>query len=900
MRCHRERVAGPAVMQLRKWSDLQVELNISEFCEALLSPTRELLLLLSYQCEALLLPLTAGKLSQSTSENGVDSERSYFEHLPLPSTSSFCSIEQTTSSIPGPMYDTPSSSETVHNAPNVAVPHGCCSTYRQCPAVFDVKSSAWGHCGDGYDQNYFKELLVVSGNCGVFIHCFRDRDENNETMKSASVDGLVEGKWVDWRPSAASTDNLQAREHLSFSSKGSESFSSAKPVAGTEAHHDFPDSCFTSKCWLKSFLVAVETTKSEGNFLAKFPVKPSLPHSAVVVSFAVNFRTSIFLDFLSCANPVSKAKKEDAALGKMTDNSLYPFTCSHLFSNSSHRLIGLVMTLLEHVPSGDTQAAGCEASKIVVVAAMIHQWGIQWLFPVFLPDYSPELGPKFEWTDFKFSENYLLCLSSSGLVLAWGSTTGKLVARLDILQCCGMNANPKFAQAHSMQCASAYDISDIPVEQGKEVHGKMTAKGIFKKIMVPFNCSQFAAVDEYGIVYLFCEDDFAHEENYWANKLSCFHHGHGMFTGWTVAGSEIGSQTVLSDPSRSQCSNILVGGNDRLSLTGYSYDMKPLEEVKHHMQRHGVQSEIILSGCSKKPSVYVTSTDISSIHIRRLLLPVYRFDRKDSIFFSSFGITRLTNKCDANNQQGFKVVHSPLTMPSSVLDDGGLQSSKYSGMCSVLEQETAFPGQAIGFSFQGSFYLTTQDGLFIVLPAVPVSSSILSGESFGYWRPILNSSSGNQMENFLETKDYREQWLPWKLEVLDRTLLYESPEEADRICLENGSFQEALSCRYHGIGVNLSITGHVMGISIALQFDIIAGWDLKIARLRCLHLALDYLKYDEIERSLEKLVDVNMAEEGILGLIFTSVYQIFCKVGNDSEVALASRIDEFFLCRFIV
>lgn len=44
-----------------------------------------------------------------------------------------------------------------------------------------------------------------------------------------------------------------------------------------------------------------------------------------------------------------------------------------------------------------------------------------------------------------------------------------------------------------------------------------------------------------------------------------------------------------------------------------------------------------------------------------------------------------------------------------------------------------------------------------------------------------------------------------------------------------------------------------------------------------------------MNRSLDMLVDVNLAEEGILRLLFTAVYQMLHKVGNDSEVALTSR-----------
>ena len=54
---------GPAILQLHKWGSSQAQLNLSEFREAFISPTRQLLLLLSYQCEALLIPLSTGEFS---------------------------------------------------------------------------------------------------------------------------------------------------------------------------------------------------------------------------------------------------------------------------------------------------------------------------------------------------------------------------------------------------------------------------------------------------------------------------------------------------------------------------------------------------------------------------------------------------------------------------------------------------------------------------------------------------------------------------------------------------------------------------------------------------------------------------------------------------------------------
>lgn len=53
---------GSAVLQLQKWRPSDVQLNLSQFREAFISPTRELLSLLSYQCEAMLLPLVKGEI----------------------------------------------------------------------------------------------------------------------------------------------------------------------------------------------------------------------------------------------------------------------------------------------------------------------------------------------------------------------------------------------------------------------------------------------------------------------------------------------------------------------------------------------------------------------------------------------------------------------------------------------------------------------------------------------------------------------------------------------------------------------------------------------------------------------------------------------------------------------
>lgn len=51
---------APAIVQLHKWEPSRLQENLAQFREAFLSPTRELILLLSYHQEVLLLPLIKG------------------------------------------------------------------------------------------------------------------------------------------------------------------------------------------------------------------------------------------------------------------------------------------------------------------------------------------------------------------------------------------------------------------------------------------------------------------------------------------------------------------------------------------------------------------------------------------------------------------------------------------------------------------------------------------------------------------------------------------------------------------------------------------------------------------------------------------------------------------------
>ncbi|XP_077212898.1 spatacsin carboxy-terminus protein isoform X2 [Tasmannia lanceolata] len=847
---------GPSVLQLQKWGHSQAQFNLSEFREAFISPTRELLLLLTYQCEALLLPLISGEVSFCTLMNKDDSDTNCSGVFQKPHSLPFGSTAQTASSRSDSLYNTPYTSEPVKMVHSSAFPLGSnLSTSKKYPVVCDVKSLAWGHCGDDYNQHKdtaFKELLFVSGDRGITVHGFCCPDKNNEGTKSAPEGEVVRGSWVEWGPSATP---MLGNAHDLNSDDGSGEYSMNN----------------TSKNWLRTFLTEVETVESEGNFMARFPAKSSFPCFAEVVSFNISFSTYTFSDFLSCHNPVSDEKENlcketllpeaDSHYGAAGMGIL--FQCSRVFSSSSHRSIGFVLTSAAPAPINCRLENGQSESKIIVVVSMVYQWGLQWVCSVEL-DSIPSLGPKFEWTDFKFSDELLICLNSSGLISIWDATTGKFIVRLDVLRCCGLNLKPQTRLEQSERSIEGHlapTNTDAQIDLCNEVYEKTTdqvqdhlcSKRVFKRLMVALNSSLLATVDECGIVYVICVDEYISDKYYSFNKLIPHfkYCGSGLLAAWKVAGSEIGGQRVFSDISNSPDLTFSSIENEKLSCTDHS-DRGKFWKKQKHSKGKGSQFYSNLSGLSSAAQMkdcHIPPSESLS-PMRRVFLPIDGFGEEDSICFSPFGITRLVNRCNLKDQKGFRIVHTCLHVASSVLDDRGLNMCLQPRCVRLPEKEKAFLGEAIGCLFQGYLYLVSQDGLSVVLPSVPVSPADLPVESIGYWQP--STYNGYRIKNLLAVEESKEFWRPWKIEVLDRALLYEGPEEADHICLEN-------------------------------------GWGLKIARMRHLQLALHYLKFEEIEQSLEMLVNVNLAEEGILRLLFTAIYQI-CKVGSENEIALASRL----------
>eukprot|EP00257_Ricinus_communis_P021930 XP_015581513.1 uncharacterized protein LOC8264038 isoform X1 [Ricinus communis] len=854
---------SPAILQLYKWGPSQCQLNLSEFREAFISPTRELLLLLSHQCEALLLPLVTG---DATDDNILETVHN--DHLQ--SQSSAASSSQ--------LSTHPSWSDTKENiSPTDASATDCengfsaedqISTSNSYPFICDVNSLAWGVCGDMYnphDDVTFRELLFVSNDFGVTVHAFRELIPDKTAVPTPILDDeFGQGRWVEWGPSSASAQNMKSQDSSGLFYEGTSTIAGVRKANENgeivqDAYEGVDQLLRTvaSKKWLRSFLAKAETVKSDGNIWTRFPEKTAFPCFAEVVSFSILDKNLPVLEFLSHGNSISDGEgsrhETDLRLdsdmnvaGGLSDScGASAYKCSRVFSSNSHCLIGFVLIMGDSffINSADETERG--RAKILLLVARLDISGIQWVSLVKLA-HSVNADHLTEWTDFCFSDNLLVCLNVSGLIYFHAANSGECIARLDVLQACGLNPQPSLGQQQnvSLFVKPQMKIVDRIHDKSTSQLGGLFGRRTFRKLLVASHTSLLAVVDECGVIYVICAGDFLPGNLYAYEKLlPRFQHlGLGMLVGWEAGGSEIGHQRAYSNnPSMRK---------DVASLLNCDRN-NALWTIQHgNIHEKGVQVDLPSLSFSASESIQCDSV----IHFqptRKVFLLSERFCQDDCMCFSPLGIIRLTKKDDSRNQRNLHVIHLNMNVGLGVHDDIGLDSRGKSLSC--LGKEEASIGEAIGCTFQGCLYLVNEVGLSVVLPSISFSSNFIPVETIGYRQHNFHTVNGiSSKKELLKLRDQKSS-SRLESEVLDRVLLYEGPEEADRLCLEN-------------------------------------GWDLKISRMRRLQMALHYLKYDEIEQSLEMLVGVNLAEEGILRLLFAAAYLMCHKNGSDSEVSAASRV----------
>ncbi|KAF3440484.1 hypothetical protein FNV43_RR18768 [Rhamnella rubrinervis] len=872
---------APSILQLHKWGPSHPQLNLSEFREAFISPTRQLLLLLSNQCEALLLPLATG-------DSRVSNEEKNDETLHCSGSGAFSSQALSLpSELDSRMDDLPCTSGLAVDFDGSSSFGSEISRFKSYPFVADVNSLAWGVCGDTYnlhEDSLFREFLFVSGNHGVTVHAFCKPYRNTATTRIESEGEFGHGNWVEWGPSATLVQNMEVEkatssfhdthrnvEDLKMANGNSETPDNVSSMGG---NNEFARGV-SSKRWLQSFCTKVEDIETDGKVWTRFPEKSSFPCSARVVSFNI-FSNFPFMEFLPLSNSLSNKEnlqeRVHDSVGDPSTNLEFPssglnlrpkilsstfgvgmdslYKCSRVFSSTSHNFVGFVLTLKDPVPINNSDGSERSMHKNIVLVARLDSWGIQWVSSIKLEE-SLNTDLLVEWTDFCFSENLLICLNSCGLIVFYSATSGECVIHLDILWTCGIKPQSGFLENNKFSVSADRKSIQVNLVHDRLVYqyGDCLGRKNFNKLITASHTSLLAVVDDNGVVYVICAGDYLGKEHHKYELLPhCQHLGLGMFVGWEVGGFDISCQRVYSDFDGYSNSNASSTGIPFWNNSGDSSFIK-FQEAKLHGKGKQYSCLSGFSAASETNKVF-HGVDAKSHLMRKIFLPTYKFSEDDSIFFSPFGITRLMRKHNLKDQKGSQIVHFNLHGESAVRDDSCLNSA-----CEMfyLQGMETFIGDAVACTFQGCFYLVTEGGLSVVLPSLSLSSNFFPVESIGYRQSSINSCTEYQLNHSLELKYSKQPWLPWNIEVLDRVLLYESTEEADRLCLEN-------------------------------------GWDLKTSHIRRLQLALDYLKFDEIEQSLEMLVGVNLAEEGILRLLFAAVYLMFSKVGSENDISASSRL----------
>ncbi|KAK7399448.1 hypothetical protein VNO78_10630 [Psophocarpus tetragonolobus] len=859
----------PAILNLHKWDLSETPIRFSDFREAFLSPTRETLLLHSYEREALLLPLGKGELNSGGDEGGY----AYDNHNRGSSNVSLDASARPSRSVL--VNDSPcTSGSDIHSDANLAGIK--CSRSNSYPYISDVNSLAWACCEDGYDQHNdtsFREVLFVSGRCGVTVHAFPKLTKTKEMVQAMLEGNFRQGRWVEWGPIAT----------LSFNSSHGVSGDPSVNLSGDGGVELLRSSA--TKRYLASFFTKVETIVSDGVLSTKFPDNNEFPCSTKVVSFSI-FDGSVSLNhllkeksvqnnenWLEQADTVKDASDSSSLSFSGSDTKLDCFSsvfglaingfyeCPRVFSSASNCLVGFFLTLMRHASVNINDAHQQGRSRNLLLVAKLDSWGIQWVSMVKL-DERINIEQAVEWMDFQFSDNLLVCLNSSGLIVLYSAMSGEYMTHLNVLQACGLN--PHF-DLHGLE--KLYSNDDIYAKQKCGIKDNMSDqlsdsfRRSFKRLVVASHTSLLAVVDECGVIYVISLGIYI-DKNYSSEKLLpyCLEYGLGMLVGWGIGGSDIDRQAVYSNLSRYFQSNDLntkhetvassekaVAGNALQKINGFAF--------KEKGDSYGFYSSGFTATSKVNNGHKFLSSDAKSPVLRNIFVPNFRVCEDDSICFSPLGISIFSKKKCVKNQNSYQLIHFNLQVKLEVHDDNFLDSVydvyHFNGKDVI--------GEAIGCTFQGSFYIVREGGLSVYIPSISILSNFLPVEYIGYRQSSKDVGISVLLKDNLELKEPTKRFSPWKAEVLDRVLLYEGTEVADQLCLKN-------------------------------------GWDIKVSRIRQLQIALDYLKFYEIERSLEMLVDVDLAEEGILRLLFAAVYLILNKSGNDSETSAASRLLALATC----
>lgn len=660
------------------------------------------------------------------------------------------------------------------------------SSCNSFPFIFDAKSVAWGSCGDTYNRHkdpLFRELLFVSGNHGVTVHAFCCTKDSSDRAKDKPNGELRHGEWVEWGPSRLN----QKSEHERVSS-----FDGAKQ-------------------WMQSFLIDLETTEIEGIRQSRFPEKSAFPASAEVVSFSIlntdlPFSNLLFQDnsilqkdnmpedgnvndnnFLVASDPAALDEKSraDMPINNASVSSLY--RCIKVFSSDSHSLIGFVMELSDCASTPTSNENERSKGKRIVFVAKLFSWGIEWASLVKFGESS--IGPTNEWADFRLSDKFVICLSVSGLIFLYDVNSGDFISHGDILQTCsrGLHSSSDMQEPTAEVDQRSNFQNRVPSMSKTCIVGSADRRK-FRKLIVASHTPLIAAVDENGLVYVSCVDDFVSKEYHMSVEPipDLGHFGLGSLVGWKIGGMDVGQKKVHHPSSSgSRGEDAFSRCDPSFSASEISISDPCLERKHNNFDRRAGYSGSWLSGFSAQPKTNLLRLENfrrDSHVMRKMFLSTEKLGLDDNICFSPLGFTHFSRKYTNKDDRSCKIFHYSLQTHMTTRDDSYLNYNVNKD--SIQGAEENFIGESVGCSFQGFLYLVTCSGLSVFLPSISITSNYPTVEAIEYLQPLQTTVMGYQERDDLRAGESR---FPWQVEVIDRVILFEGPEVADHVCLENGT-----------------------------------------------------------------------------------------------------------------
>lgn len=644
------------------------------------------------------------------------------------------------------------------------------TSFGSCASISNVKSFAWGHYGDSYSQSDFREFLTLCTDDGFIFHSFRHLNKDYEATTFVKESGPFNGNWVEWGSSSmhAKEQYLDARE--------------CESQFGDDKYYK---TTLEQRRWLRTFLTEVDASWCGSKYLAKFPTKSSYPQSTVVLSFDISYATMNFLESCHTTHPFDETKPDPEILVTAVHNpplrnnkdnfhsasgsigNSYRF--SRVFSGSIHNQLGLVLTSPEHVTVETEPQKG---GNVFLVVIRLYYWGMEWVCSIDLakPYHGP--GPGSEWADFQFVDSLLVCLSTSGLICIWCAKTGNPIASFDVVGNCEVNINVQSRLNHPKTSAA----DNLRSESTRT----------FKSLMVAPFSFLLAVADEHGVVYVVDADD--HISGHLRSEIisPSQHSDLGMLASWKVAAKGIGCQKVFTDISDNLCSYA-----SEISKRDFTIDNSTIFQQGKRARKHTIDKVSCLGGYRGGSNILSHVKDhletcskegAFSTPIRRVHLPQNHHSHDDYICFSTFGVTRLVGYYGTTGETFYNFFHTDLHVSPTVVDDRNLNDFLYKR---CYFKKDVFVGELIGFSFKGILYVLTQEGLFVILPSISFSCILSSVESTRHWKSST-ACSKYEMGDLLASNKPCQLWRPWQIEVFDKTLFFEGPEEAEAICLYNG------------------------------------------------------------------------------------------------------------------